>query len=127
MVILKQTTSGDGLATKQGAKSLICGMLRAEPLHWVCIRRVAFRDLDEIPLVAFPDGYTYRKAALAALAKRAKKRRWELFERFAESAMAATGAAPVRETVKAMVVDRHPLRQPPWTSEQGTKVRLRCA
>jgi DNA-binding transcriptional LysR family regulator len=72
MAILKQTASYNPLARELDARSLICGLLRAEPLHWVYQRRVAFRDLDEIPLVAFPDGCVYRRAALSALERRKK-------------------------------------------------------
>jgi len=41
-----------------------------EPLLWVYNRRVAFNDLTELPLVAFPDGCAYRRAALATLERR---------------------------------------------------------
>ncbi|HXM30523.1 MAG TPA: LysR family transcriptional regulator [Chthoniobacterales bacterium] len=72
MAILKQTSSDDPLAGELDARSLVWGLLRAEPLHWVYNRRVAFRDLDQIPLVAFPDGCAYRRAALSALKRRKK-------------------------------------------------------
>jgi DNA-binding transcriptional LysR family regulator len=39
---------------------------------WVYNRHVAFNDFTELPLVAFPDGCAYRRAALAILKRRAK-------------------------------------------------------
>jgi DNA-binding transcriptional LysR family regulator len=50
----------------------VSSLLRAEPLHWVSSRRIAFADLAEVPLVAFPEGCAYRMAALAALSMQAK-------------------------------------------------------
>ncbi len=72
MAVLKETASDEQAGTEYDGRSLVSRMLRSEPLHWVCNRRVAFGDLNEIPLVAFPDGCAYRGAALAALARHAK-------------------------------------------------------
>ena len=72
MAILKQTASDELAGTEYDGRVIVSRMLRAEPLHWVCNRRVVFGDLNEIPLVAFPDGCTYRRSALAALARNAK-------------------------------------------------------
>ena len=42
-------------------------MLRKEPLCWVGREQVQFDELPQLSLVAFPDGCTYRRAALQAL------------------------------------------------------------
>jgi DNA-binding transcriptional LysR family regulator len=72
VAILKQTASDELVGSEYDGRLIVSEMLRAEPLHWVSNRRVAFDDLNEIPLVAFPDGCVYRRAALAALARNAK-------------------------------------------------------
>lgn len=44
-----------------------CHRLRREPLHWVAAQRHDFDRMTEVPLVIFPDGCCYRRAALATL------------------------------------------------------------
>jgi len=72
MAILKETESDELAGPEYNRKWLVDQLLRAEPLLWVYNRRVAFNDLTELPLVAFPDGCAYRRAALATLERRAK-------------------------------------------------------
>lgn len=48
-------------------------VLRSEPLYWVANKALAFDQFDEVPLVAFPDGCAYRKAAIGALERLGKK------------------------------------------------------
>ena len=72
MAILMETESAELAGPEYNRKSLVDELLRAEPLLWVYNRPVAFNDLSELPLVAFPDGCAYRRAALATLEKRAK-------------------------------------------------------
>jgi DNA-binding transcriptional LysR family regulator len=64
--------AGRGLASNGPAPNGPAGgerTLRVEPLHFVAARRIAAGDLDELPLVAFPEGCAYRAAALRALAR----------------------------------------------------------
>ncbi|MCU1797428.1 LysR family transcriptional regulator [Pectobacterium polaris] len=42
-------------------------MLRVESLHWVSSGAVNFSEMDEVPLVTFPDGCVIRKCAVSAL------------------------------------------------------------
>jgi DNA-binding transcriptional LysR family regulator len=72
MAILKETETDELAGPEYNRKWLVDQLLRAEPLLWVYNRRVAFNDLTEQPLVAFPDGCAYRRAALATLERRAK-------------------------------------------------------
>ena len=51
-------------------------ILRSEPLCWVTNKAVKFDQFDEVPLVVFPDGCAYRKAAIDALEKLGK--RWRI-------------------------------------------------
>ena len=48
-------------------------VLRSEPLYWVANKAVAFDHFDEVPLVVFPDGCAYRKAAIGVLEQLGKK------------------------------------------------------
>jgi DNA-binding transcriptional LysR family regulator len=72
MAILKETESDELAGPEYNRRWLVDQLLRAEPLLWVYNRRVAFNDLTELPLVAFPDGCAYRRAALATLERRTK-------------------------------------------------------
>ena len=72
MAILKEAESDELAGPEYNRKLLADELLRADPLLWVYNRQVAFNDLTELPLVAFPDGCAYRRAALATLEKRAK-------------------------------------------------------
>lgn len=47
-------------------------ILRSEPLYWVANKAITFNQLDEVPLVVFPDGCAYRKAAISALERLGK-------------------------------------------------------
>ncbi|AQU83132.1 MULTISPECIES: LysR substrate-binding domain-containing protein [unclassified Halomonas] len=49
-----------------------CHLLRREPLHWVAVQRYDFNRMAEVPLVIFPDGCSYRRAALAILGQHQK-------------------------------------------------------
>ena len=51
-------------------------ILRSEPLYWVANRVVAFDQFEEMPLVVFPDGCAYRKAAIGVLEHLGK--RWRI-------------------------------------------------
>nr|WP_314263677.1 LysR family transcriptional regulator [uncultured Moellerella sp.] len=42
-------------------------ILRVEPLYWVRSKAVSFNELDEIPLVTFPEGCVIRICAMSAL------------------------------------------------------------
>ncbi|MBJ7223569.1 LysR family transcriptional regulator [Brenneria sp. L3-3C-1] len=42
-------------------------VLRVESLHWVSSGAVHFSEMDEVPLVTFPDGCVIRKCAMSAL------------------------------------------------------------
>ncbi|MBD1227434.1 LysR family transcriptional regulator [Xenorhabdus griffiniae] len=42
-------------------------ILRIEPLHWVAVENKHFNNLQEIPLVIFPDGCVIRQCAINAL------------------------------------------------------------
>ncbi|MFC0269094.1 LysR family transcriptional regulator [Kushneria aurantia] len=42
-------------------------ILRVEPLYWVSSGAVHFSEMDEVPLVTFPDGCVIRKCAVSAL------------------------------------------------------------
>lgn len=48
-------------------KSIDGEVLRAERLCWVASRPIKFDDLNEVPLVVFPEGCAYRRAAIGAL------------------------------------------------------------
>lgn len=63
------------LASRREA-DLNCQILRSEPLYWVANKAVVLEDFAEIPLVVFPDGCAYRRAALAALEQLGK--RWHI-------------------------------------------------
>jgi DNA-binding transcriptional LysR family regulator len=47
-------------------------ILRSEPLYWVANKAITFNQLDEVPLVVFPAGCAYRKAAISALERLGK-------------------------------------------------------
>lgn len=51
-------------------------VLRSEPLYWVANKAIAFDQLDDVPLVVFPDGCAYRKAAIGVLDRLGK--RWRI-------------------------------------------------
>lgn len=51
-------------------------VLRSEPLYWVANKAIAFDQFDDVPLVVFPDGCAYRKAAIGVLDRLGK--RWRI-------------------------------------------------
>ena len=115
MVILKETSADQRANTEDvgrgskgkpsGSVRLASRMLSAEPLHWVCSRRIAFADLPEIPLVAFPDGCAYRRAALAVLAAQGKTTFFSYtsasYENIRSAISAGLGIAALPSTAKA--------------------------
>lgn len=64
------------MLASQHEPDLTCEVLRSEPLYWVANKAVEFEDFVEIPLVVFPEGCAYRRAALAALEQHGK--RWHI-------------------------------------------------
>lgn len=64
------------MLSSQYETGMSCEILRSEPLYWVANKAVDFEDFVEMPLVVFPDGCAYRRAALAALEQNGK--RWHI-------------------------------------------------
>lgn len=55
------------------ARSGTVRLLMAEPMAWVHPRCAALHEFDELPLIVFPEGCAYRRAALHALGEIGKR------------------------------------------------------
>lgn len=60
-VVITKSMAGQPLTSENDR------LLRVETLHWVSSGTLDFNELDEIPLVTFPDGCVIRRCAITAL------------------------------------------------------------
>lgn len=67
VAMLKKTSDEPALKNL----ALYCA-LRKEPLYWVASQPMYFDEIDELPLIVFPEGCAYRKSALRCLERSGK-------------------------------------------------------
>jgi DNA-binding transcriptional LysR family regulator len=87
LAILKRVAT-DGYITRSKCTHL----LRKEPLHWISNERRSFDDAAELPLVVFPEGCSYRAAALEALTAANKQSYWAYVSASYDNIRAAVSA-----------------------------------
>jgi DNA-binding transcriptional LysR family regulator len=74
------------------AQSKSTSLLRKEPLHWIANERRSLGNVAELPLVTFPEGCSYRAAALRALSLMGKPAYWAYVSPSYDNVRAAVSA-----------------------------------